>query len=293
MKGEKDKKGRCAGTHLPITYNCLSTCTMITYNLKKVKFTKKIIKEYEETENFYISSCPCCNSEKIIKWGSYTRNVIYYKNGKKYETTIKIKRIKCKDCGHTQSIIPNFWVPYKVHIVEYITEVLKDEITSNNTYQKTIHQRCIVHIIRNMCKYVPNKQRSELCNDLKSIYKANTKEETEENAKLFRNKWTKNTLLIKRMNEYENSMLELFAYSENIRKLIYTTNAIESVNSCLRKVTNGKGCFVNKVALEKVLYLRIQDLEKKWKRTSIAKWPLILNEMIELFGNRIEKYIKI
>lgn len=160
-------------------------------------------------------------------------------------------------------------------------------------YPKTIHQRCIVHIVRNMCKCVPNKQREELCKDLKSIYKANTKEEAQENAQTFRKKWSKNTLLIKRMNEYENSMLELFAYSENIRKLIYTTNAIESVNSCLRKVTNGKGCFVNKVALEKVLYLRILDLEKKWKRTTRANWSLILNELIELFGERIEKYIEV
>lgn len=160
-------------------------------------------------------------------------------------------------------------------------------------YPKTIHQRCIVHIVRNMCKCVPNKQREELCKDLKSIYKANTKEEAQENAQTFRKKWSKNTLLIKRMNEYENSMLELFAYSENIRKIIYTTNAIESVNSCLRKVTNGKGCFVNKVALEKVLYLRILDLEKKWKRTTRANWSLILNELIELFGERIEKYIEV
>ena len=95
------------------------------------------------------------------------------------------------------------------------------------------------------------------------------------------------------MNEYESSMIELFTYSENIRKLIYTTNAIESVNSCLRKVTNGKGCFINKVALEKVLYLRIKDLEKKWKRTTRANWTSILNELIELFGERVERYIEI
>lgn len=160
-------------------------------------------------------------------------------------------------------------------------------------YPKTIHQKCIVHIVRNMCKCVPNKEREELCKDLKLIYRANTKEEALENAKTFRNKWSKNTLLIKRMNEYESSMLELFTYSKNIRKLIYTTNAIESVNSCLRKVTNGKGCFINKVALEKVLYLRILDLEKKWKRMTIPNWPTILNEMIELFGERVEKYIEI
>ena len=160
-------------------------------------------------------------------------------------------------------------------------------------YPKTIHQKCIVHIVRNMCKCVPNKEREELCKDLKLIYRANTKEEALENTKTFRNKWSKNTLLIKRMNEYESSMLELFTYSKNIRKLIYTTNAIESVNSCLRKVTNGKGCFINKVALEKVLYLRILDLEKKWKRMTIPNWPTILNEMIELFGERVEKYIEI
>jgi transposase-like protein len=75
--------------------------------------------------------------------------------------------------------------------------------------------------------------------------------------------------------------------------MIYTTNAIESVNSCLRKVTNGKGCFINVTALEKVLYLRIQDLEKKWKRKKKSNWELILNELLELFGERIEKYIEV
>ena len=95
------------------------------------------------------------------------------------------------------------------------------------------------------------------------------------------------------MDDYEGSMLELFSYSENIRKMIYTTNAIELVNSCLRKVTNGKGCFINVTALEKVLYLRIQDLEKKWKRKRKSNWELILNELLELFGERIEKYIEV
>ena len=75
-------------------------------------------------------------------------------------------------------------------------------------------------------------------------------------------------------------MIDLFLYSENIRKLIYTTNAIESMNSCLRKVIKGKGSFINKIALEKVLYLRIKDLEKKQKRNTMAKWTLVLNELI-------------
>ena len=144
-----------------------------------------------------------------------------------------------------------------------------------------------------MCKCVTNKQRQELCNDLKAIYKADSLEEAKANVETFRSKWSKNKLLIKRMDDYEGSMLELFSYSENIRKMIYTTNAIESVNSCLRKVTNGKGCFINVTALEKVLYLRIQDLEKKWKRKKKSNWELILNELLELFGERIEKYIEV
>ena len=160
-------------------------------------------------------------------------------------------------------------------------------------YPKTKHQRCIVHIIRNMCKCVTNKQRKELCDDLKKIYKAETKEEAEENIKSFKDKYNKNKLLIKKIEEYTSSMTDWFLYSENIRKLIYTTNAIESVNSCLRKVTNGKGCFINQIALEKVLYLRIRDLEKKWKRNTMTKWSLVLNELIELFGERVEKYIEI
>ena len=162
-----------------------------------------------------------------------------------------------------------------------------------SSYPKTIHQRCIVHITRNMCKCVTNKQRQELCNDLKAIYKADSLEEAKANVETFRSKWSKNKLLIKRMDDYEGSMLELFSYSDNIRKMIYTTNAIESVNSCLRKVTNGKGCFINVTALEKVLYLRIQDLEKKWKRKKKSNWELILNELLELFGERIEKYIEV
>ena len=109
-------------------------------------------------------------------------------------------------------------------------------------YPRTKHQRCIVHIIRNMTPCVLRKNMQELCNDL---------------------------------------------------KLIYKTNPVESLNSCIRKVTNGKGCFVSLEALEKVLYLRIKDLSEKWKRNTKAGWSIILNELIEIYGERVEKYISI
>ena len=160
-------------------------------------------------------------------------------------------------------------------------------------YPKTIHQRCIVHIIRNMTPCVPKKEMQELCDKLKAIYKAETKEEAIEAEKEFREKYKNNKLLIKKLDLNIESMINLYNYSKNIRKLIYTTNPVESLNSALRKVTNGKGSFVNEKALEKVLYLRIKELSKKWRRSGKANWPIILNELIEIFGERVEKYIEI
>ena len=110
---------------------------MIIYNPKKVnRFSQKCIKEYEETINYSITECPICGSENIIKWGSYLRNVIYYNNNKKYEKTIEIKRIMCKNCNKTNAIIPSFLVPYKIHVTEYITEVVKNKLTKENNYNQ-------------------------------------------------------------------------------------------------------------------------------------------------------------
>ena len=160
-------------------------------------------------------------------------------------------------------------------------------------YPKTIHQRCIVHIVRNMTPCVTRKNYQELCNDLKLIYKANTLEEAKEAEQIFREKYKNNRILIKKLDNNIESLLNLYNYSSSIRKLIYTTNAIESVNSCLRKVTNGKGCFVSEEALSKVIYLRIKSLTEKWNRSTTANWSMIINELIELFGERVEKYLNI
>ena len=144
-----------------------------------------------------------------------------------------------------------------------------------------------------MTPCVPKKEMKQLCDDLKYIYKVNTLEEAEAGVQSFKEKYKSNKILIKKFENNIESMLNLYNYSLNIRKLIYTTNAIESVNSCLRKVTNGKGCFVSKEALEKVLYLRVKELSKKWNRSTKSNWTIILNELIDLFGDRVEKYINI
>ena len=115
-----------------------------------MSFNKICIKNYEDTLNFNISRCPYCNSYGLIKWGTYTRNIVYYKNSKKCENTIQIKRIMCKNCNKTQSIIPNFLVPYKVHTVEYITESVKNKITRGNAYNITCEK---YQISRQLLKY--------------------------------------------------------------------------------------------------------------------------------------------
>ena len=85
-------------------------------------------------------------------------------------------------------------------------------------------------------------------------------------------------------------LLQLYDYPEEIRKIVYTTNSIESMNSAFRKVTNGKGSFVNEQALEKVLYLRIKELKEKWGNKT-NNWQIVLNQLILLHGERVEKYI--
>ena len=84
----------------------------------------------------------------------------------------------------------------------------------------------------------------------------------------------------------------LFELPQEIRKSIYTSNAVESVNSALRKVTRGKGSFPNESSVYKVMYLRIKELKEKWKKP-IQNWKTIQVQLIEIFGERYTKYLKV
>ena len=84
----------------------------------------------------------------------------------------------------------------------------------------------------------------------------------------------------------------LFELPDEIRKCIYTSNAVESVNSALRKVTRGKGAFPSESSVYKVLYLRIKELREKWKKP-IPKWKIIQSQLIDFFGERYIKYLEI
>ena len=98
--------------------------------------------------------------------------------------------------------------------------------------------------------------------------------------------------LLKKVSDNIEHIFGLFHYPQEIRKVIYTTNPIESLNSALRKVTNGKGSFPTKEAVLKGLYLRVRDLENKWQQGTIG-WKTILSQLTILYGERITKYLEI
>ena len=125
--------------------------------------------------------------------------------------------------------------------------------------------------------------------DFKKIYTANNLSLAKEEYANFRDKYGDNKKLMKKVNDDIEYVYQIFEYSPGIRKMIYTTNAIESVNSALRKVTRGKGSFINEGALIKVLYLRVTDLQKKWSK-GIKEWKSIKIELINTFGDRFLKY---
>ena len=158
-------------------------------------------------------------------------------------------------------------------------------------YPQAIMQRCIVHITRNIYSVTAKKESKEIIGDFKKIYTSNNLEEAKLEFKNFKTKYKENKNVLKKVEENIDWIYQIFEYPPSIRKVIYTTNAIESLNAGLRKVTKGKGSFINERALMKVLYLRIQDLQKKWSK-GIANWINVRNELAQIFDIRFFKYIE-
>ena len=160
-----------------------------------------------------------------------------------------------------------------------------------SVFPQAITQRCIVHIVRNIYSILPKKDVKNVISDFKKIYSSSNLENAKLEYENFKEKYKGNKKLMKKVDENISWIYQLFDYPIGIRKAIYTTNAIESLNSGLRKVTKGKGSFINEIALMKVLFLRIRDLQKNWAK-GIANWLKIQHELILLFEDRYLKYIE-
>ena len=150
-------------------------------------------------------------------------------------------------------------------------------------------QRCIIHQIRSSMKYIPYKDRKAFVGDLKGIYKAINEEVAMDNLLSLKEKWSsKYPNAVKSWEDNWDNLSTFFAFPDNIRKIIYTTNVIESLNSQFRKVTKTKLIFPNDDSLMKMLYLAVQRVAKKWTR-SYSEWDLVINQLNILFSDILEK----
>lgn len=155
-------------------------------------------------------------------------------------------------------------------------------------YPKCEHQLCIVHQIRNSLKYVSYKDRKKLVVDLKPIYQATTEDEAQEALDAFDAKWSNQYPQIAKSwyNNWENLVIFL-QYPKSIRQIIYTTNAIESLNSQLRKVTKNKRVFPSDESVFKTLYLTINYITAKWTMP-IRNWNEAMAHFLIKFDDRIQ-----
>ena len=159
-------------------------------------------------------------------------------------------------------------------------------------YPKAEIQRCVVHQIRNSLRFVSYKDRKEMTEDLKSIYQADTKEIAAKNLEYFNEKWGKKYPHI--YDSWKRNWEELstyFKYPRAVRKLIYTTNPIESLNSIIKRKTKQKGSFPTKSAAFKVLYASIREVMDKWKNSKIRNWSEIYPQLVIFFQDIMVKYI--
>jgi putative transposase len=155
-----------------------------------------------------------------------------------------------------------------------------------SVFPQTQIQLCIVHLIRNSLKYVGWKERKEVAADLKGIYASSTAELAESALEGLERKWNSSyPLIAKSWRANWQRVIPFFAYPPEIRKVIYTTNAIESLNMSLRKVTKAKGAFPHDEAVFKIFWLALRSISKKWTMP-VKDWKAALNRFAIQFEDR-------
>ena len=155
-------------------------------------------------------------------------------------------------------------------------------------FPQTEVQLCIVHLVRHSLNYVGSRQRKQVAADLKTIYGAATEAEAEQKLAEFSLKWdAKFPTIAKSWRSHWDHVIPFFAHPPEIRKVIYTTNAIESLNMSLRKVTKTRGSFPNDEAVFKLLYLALRNIAKNWTTRSMRDWKAALNRFAIIYENRL------
>lgn len=190
----------------------------------------------------------------------------------------------------------NFWLSVITELKNRgVQDILIASVDGLSGFSEAIHsvfpqtkvQRCITHQIRNSMKYVAWRDKKEFANDLKNIYQAPSEKAGKVELQKLEEKWGKKyTISVRSWQNNWHELATFFEYTPEIRKIMYTTNGIESYNHQLRKHTKTKGTFPTQQALEKVLYLAYRQAKKKWDK-SIPNWPLIFNQLAIHFEGRL------
>lgn len=164
---------------------------------------------------------------------------------------------------------------------------------AKSIFKEVVVQRCIVHLIRNSIKYIPSKDYKAYTAQLKRVYGAVSLKAAEAEFERFKQAWSSYPGALDVWIRNWAHVEQLFNYGSAVRKVMYTTNAIEAVNSSFRKVTK-KGAFPSEDAVRKALYLRITELYRKWNGRPVSNWAMVRNQlsMNEKMQERILKYEK-
>ena len=160
-------------------------------------------------------------------------------------------------------------------------------------FKDALIQRCIVHLVRNSIKYIPSRDYKAFTGHLKKVYGAASRKAAEAEFERFKQAWSQYPGAVDVWVRNWQHVEQLFNYGSAVRKVMYTTNSIEAVNSSFRKVTK-KGSFPSEDAVRKALYLRITELYKKWNGRPVANWAMVRNQlsMDERIQSRLLKYEK-
>jgi len=227
---------------------------------------------------------------KVKQNGKYINKCIYLVIGLRKDG---LKEVLGMWMAETESA--SFWMSVltdlKARGVEDILIACTDNLKGftdaiKGVFPATVTQLCVVHQIRNSCKYVVWKDRRAFCADLKEVYGAANREAAADALADLARKWGHKYRLA--IQSWENNWDHLTSYFEfplEIRKIIYTTNTIENLNRGIRKYTKSKVQFTDDVAAQKAAYLAIVNIEKKWSMP-LQNWGIILHQFLTIFDNR-------
>lgn len=234
---------------------------------------------------------------KVKDQGRYANKAIYTVLGLKMDGKKEVLGLYL-----SESEGANFWLSVLTDLqhrgVEDILIASVDGLTGfpeaiRTIFPKTEVQLCIVHQIRNTIRYIGWKNQREFMKDLKPVYRAISKQAAEDALDALEEKWgNQYPIVIKSWRRKWDDLSAYFKYPEDIRRVIYTTNAVEAVHRQFRKLTKTKGAFPNENSLLKLLYLGIENASKKWTMT-FRDWGQTLSQLAIFFEGRLDDVIEL